>query len=225
MSDMKSLDQRGAINVLVVPLVLVIVFFLGAAGFGFWAFSSREDYKNNSDAKVAAAVAAAEKRTQAADAKKFAEEEKNPLKTYVGPSAFGAITVQYPKTWSSYVVETSNSSATPVDGYFHPDFVPSVTDQNKSFSFRLQVVSQSYDQVLNSFSGNIKQGKATSEPYKLPKVPNVVGTMIKGQLTSTKQGTMVVLPHRNMTMKLWVDASQYEKDYNNIILPNVTFTP
>jgi len=225
MSDMKSLDQRGSLNVLVVPLVLVIVFFLGAAGFGYWAFVSREDYKNNSDAKVAVAVTAAEKRTEAADAKKFAEAEKNPLKSYVGPSAFGAITVQYPKTWSAYVEEADNSSATPVNAYFHPDFVPNASDQNQSFSLRLQVVNQSYDQVLNTFSGNIKQGKATSAPYKLPKVPNVVGTMVQGQLSSTKQGTMVVLPLRNMTMKIWVDASQFTPDYNNIILPNMSFTP
>ena len=53
MSDMKTLDQRGAINALLIPLILVIVFFLGAAGFGYWAFSERQDYKNNSDAKVA----------------------------------------------------------------------------------------------------------------------------------------------------------------------------
>jgi hypothetical protein len=225
MSDMKSLDQRGTLNVLVVPLVLVIVFFLAAAGFAYWAFSSREDYKNNSDAKVAAGVTVAEKRTEAADAKKFAEQEKNPLKTYVGPSAFGAITIQYPKTWSAYIEEGNDNSAIPVNGYFHPDFVPDVGDENQSFSLRIQVVSQSYDQVLNSFSGNIKQGKATSAPYKLPKVPNVVGTMIQGQLTATKQGTMIVLPLRNMTMKIWVDASQFTPDYNNIILPNMSFTP
>ena len=66
-------DQRGALNGLLIPLILVVVLFLGAAGFGFWAFSSREDYKNNSDAKVAVAVTAAEKRTEATAAKTYAE--------------------------------------------------------------------------------------------------------------------------------------------------------
>lgn len=74
MSDMKTLTQRGAVNVLLLPLILVVLFFLGAVGFGYWAFAEREDYKNNSDQKVAIAVAAAEKRTQAADAKVFAEK-------------------------------------------------------------------------------------------------------------------------------------------------------
>lgn len=222
---MKSLNERGAINVLMVPLILVIVFFLAAAGFGYWAFSSREDYKNNSDAKVAVAVAAAEKRTQAADAKNFAEEAKNPLKNYVGPSAFGAISVQYPKTWSSYVVEGDDNSSTPVDGYFHPDFVPSIADQNQSFSLRIQLVSQSYDQVLNTFNASAKSGRVTVAPYKLPKVPNVVGSMVQGQIAPQKQGTLVILPLRNMTLKIWVDAAQFTPDYNNIILPNISFTP
>lgn len=222
---MKSLNERGAINVLMVPLILVIVFFLAAAGFGYWAFASREDYKNNSDAKVAVAVTAAEKRTQAADAKSFAEEAKNPLKSYVGPSAFGAISIQYPKTWSSYVVEGNDNSSTPVDAYFHPDFVPNVTDQDQSFSLRVQLVSQSYDQVLNSFNSSAKTGRVTVSPYKLPKVPTVVGSIVQGQISPTKQGTMVILPLRNMTLKIWVDASQFAPDYNNIILPNISFTP
>jgi len=222
---MKSLNERGAINVLMVPLILVIVFFLAAAGFGYWAFASREDYKNNSDAKVAVAVTAAEKRTQAADAKSFAEEAKNPLKSYVGPSAFGAISVQYPKTWSSYVVEGDDNSSTPVDAYFHPDFVPNVADQDQSFSLRIQLVSQSYDQVLNSFNSSAKSGRVTVAPYKLPKVPTVVGSIVQGQISPNKQGTVVILPLRNMTLKMWVDASQFTPDYNNIILPNISFTP
>ena len=155
---MKSLNERGAINVLMVPLILVIVFFLVAAGFGYWAFASREDYKNNSDAKVATAV-------------------------------------------------------------------PNVSDQDQSFSLRIQLVSQSYDQVLNSFSSSAKNGKVAISPYSLPKVPNVVGSKVQGQLTQNKQGTMVILPLRNMTLKIWVDASQFAPDYNNIILPNRSYTP
>jgi hypothetical protein len=227
MSNMKTSmsDQRGTLNGLLIPLLLVVALFLGMAGFGYWAFLSREDYKDNSDAKVATAVAAAEKRTEASAAKTYAEAAKKPLKTYVGPSSFGAITVQYPKTWSSYVVEASGSSSIPVDGYFQSDFVPDVQNDANSFALRMQLVSQSYDQVMNQFSGNVTSGKATVSPYKLDKVPSVVGSKITGQLTSSKQGTMIVLPLRNMTLKLWVDSSEYLSDFTNIILPNFSFTP
>ena len=225
MSDMKTLTQRGAVNVLLLPLILVVVFFLGAVGFGYWAFAEREDYKNNSDQKVAVAVSAAEKRTQAADAKIFAEKEKQPLRTYVGPSQFGALTIQYPKTWSAYVIEGKDSSSKPVETYFYPEFVPNVSNNDQTYALRAELVSESYDQVLNDYEGSVKTGKVTITPYRLPKVPNIVGSRIEGQLTTNKQGTMVILPLRNMTLKIWVDASSFAPDFNNIILPNITFTP
>lgn len=225
MSDMKTLTQRGAVNVLLLPLILVVLFFLGAAGFGYWAFAQREDYKNNSDQKVAVAVSAAEKRTQAADAKIFAEKEKQPLRTYVGPSQFGALTIQYPKTWSAYVIEGKDSSSKPVETYFYPEFVPNVSNNDQTYALRAELVSESYDQVLNDYEGSVKTGKVTITPYRLPKVPNIVGSRIEGQLTTNKQGTMVILPLRNMTLKIWVDASSFAPDFNNIILPNITFTP
>lgn len=225
MSDMKTLTQRGAVNVLLLPLILVVLFFLGAAGFGYWAFAQREDYKNNSDQKVAVAVSAAEKRTQAADAKIFAEKEKQPLRTYVGPSQFGALTIQYPKTWSAYVIEGKDSSSKPVETYFYPEFVPNVSNNDQTYALRAELVSESYDQVLNDYEGSVKTGKVTITPYRLPKVSNIVGSRIEGQLTTNKQGTMVILPLRNMTLKIWVDASSFAPDFNNIILPNITFTP
>lgn len=225
MSDMKTLTQRGAVNVLLLPLILVVLFFLGAAGFGYWAFAQREDYKNNSDQKVAVAVAAAEKRTQAADAKTFAEKEKQPLRTYVGPSQFGALTIQYPKTWSAYVIEGKDSSSKPIETYFYPEFVPNVGNNDQTYALRAELVSESYDQVLNDYEGSAKSGKVTIAPYKLPKVPNIVGSRIEGQLNTSKQGTMVILPLRNMTLKIWVDASAFAPDFNNIVLPNITFTP
>ena len=225
MSDMKTLDQRGVINALLIPLILVIVFFLGAAGFGYWAFAERQDYKNNSDQKVAVAVEAAEKRTQAADAKQYAEEAKRPLKTYVGPASFGAVTVEYPKTWSAHVIERTNNASRPIDAFFHPDFVPDTSNENKSFALRIQLVGESYDQVLDSYNSAVKNGKATVAPYRLAKVPTIIGSVVTGQLDSRKQGTMVVLPLRNMTLKIWADSAEYLPDLNNIILPNFSFTP
>ena len=100
MSGMDTRNEVGAINALLLPLILAVLVLFGAIGFGAWAFSSRQDYKNNVEAKIAAAVADAKvvegKRKDAV----FAEESKNPLKAYNGPSAYGSVTINYPKTWS-----------------------------------------------------------------------------------------------------------------------------
>lgn len=222
---MSTLNQRGAVNVLLVPLILMVVLLLGAAGFGIWAFTSRQDYKNNSDQKAAAAAAAQREATEAADAAKYAEEAKKPYDTYIGPAPYGNITVNYPKTWSAYVIETKGGGATPVSGYFQPKIVPSITDQGNNFALRVELVTTTYQAVLQQFKGRLDQGQVTTQPYTLPKVPSVVGSRVEGQITSRKQGTMVILPLRNMTLKIWTEANEFKPDLDTHILPNLSFIP
>lgn len=224
MSGMKTSRQAGFISALLLWVIILAFLFVCVAGFAAWAFMGRQDYKNHSDDKAAAAALQSKKDTQAADAVQYAEEAKNPLKTYVGPSQFGSVTVQYPKTWSAYVVEDART-ATPVDTFFHPDTVPNVANLENSYSLRIRVVQQPYDQVLNGFTPSVKNNKVTVSPYALPKVPTVVGSRVDGQITTKKQGSMILLPMRNLTLEIWAEAAQYQPDFNNIILPNMTFSP
>lgn len=216
-------NERGELNILLVPVILLAVLFVGAASFAAWAYAGRQDYKNNSDKKVAAAVAANKKVVQAEDAKKYAEEAKQPLKTYSGPDAYGSLQLSYPKTWSVYMA--TGSSSTPIDGYLNPDVVPSISDQASTFALRVQVVQQSYATVLQSFSSSVKTGKATVSPYKLPKMQDVIGSRVDGQLTPKKQGSMVILPVRDKTLKIWTESSNFKADFDNNILANFTFSP
>lgn len=223
MSSMKHMvDETGSVASLV-AIVLLSVGFVGALGFGVWAFGGRQDYKNNVDAKIKTAVQANTKAVQAQDAKDYAEAAKNPLKTYTGPEAYGSVTLQYPKTWSGYVVASGGGQ--PLDAYFNPDVVPSVSDQKSVFGLRVQVVSSSYSQTVTQFQGLQKQGKVTVTPYALPKVPSAVGVRVDGQITPTKQGSIVVLPVRDKTLKLWIESNQFTADFNGIILPNASFSP
>jgi hypothetical protein len=221
---MNRLSQRGAINILLIPFIMLVVFFLGAAGFGFWAFSQRNHYKNESDQEVSAAVNQAIVTQKKTDAAEYAEQAKKPYDTYIGPSAFGNITVNYPKTWSSYVVE-SERGGNPISGYFQPGFVPSVTDVDNTFALRVELVQTSYDTVLSQFKASLSIGKVTIAPYTLPKVPSIVGSRVEGQITPTKQGTMVILPLRNMTLKIWTESNDFKGDLDTHVLPNFSFVP
>jgi hypothetical protein len=221
---MKYVGERGAVNILLIPLILLGLFLVGSLGFGMWAFTGRAEYKDKSDTRVAAAVSEAVDATQKADALKYAEEAKKPLDTYIGPSAFGNITVKYPKSWSAYV-EESERGGPPVNGYFHPSIVPRTTDRNNSYALRVQLVQNSYDQVLSQFNAQVKAGKVTVTPYKLDKVPSVVGSRAEGQITSNKQGTMIILPLRNLTLEIWTEANTFKPDLDNIILSNLSFSP
>lgn len=227
MSDMSTRQREaGYVSGTLISLILVSVFLLAALIFGVWAFMSRQDYKDNSDAKAQAAVTVAVEDTKTKDALAFAEEAKNPLKAYAGPSAYGSVTVLYPKTWSGYVIER-NASAGGVlaDYFFHPNVVPDATNAENAFALRVQVTSQSYDSVVKLHQTAVENKKATATPYALPKVQNVVGTRVEGQLNERKQGSMIILPVRNLTLIVWTEAEQFKPDFNNIVLPYLTFSP
>ncbi len=220
---LRKLRQNGQINILLIPLILISLFFVGAIGFGVYAFQGKQDYKNNVDAKVSVAV---DKAVQAEDVKdnaQFAENYKKPLLTYHGPDAYGSVVLQYPRTWSGYVNETVGNND--LDGYFAPGVVPDIAGTSSAFALRIQVVNTSYSNSLLAFSGQVQSHKVTITPYSLPKVPDVVGSRVDGAVEPTKTGSMILLPLRDKTLKVWTNSSDFVPDFNNTILPNLTFSP
>jgi hypothetical protein len=217
-------NQDGAVSGVVISLVFTVLLLFGAIGFAAWAYSGRQDYKNHTDSKVSSAVQAAVTQESTKKDKQFAEDEKNPLKTYTGPEALGSLVISFPKTWSGYVDTTGNGGAV-LSGYFFPGVVPSISDQNSVFALHVQVLSQSYSQVLQTLTGQLQDGKLTISAYALPKLPKVVGVKVSGELANQKDGTVVILPLRSQTLEIETDGTQYLGDFNNNILPNFSFSP
>lgn len=217
-------QQRGTLDVLLIPVILLSLLFIGTAVFGYWAFTGRQNYKNNADQLVTAAVNNAVAQTEKNDASKYAQAEKYPLATFTGPSSFASVSFKYPKTWSAYVAEESAGS-TPINGYFYPQVIPDITNQNNAYALRVQLLEQPYTSVMQQFQGSVSSGKLAAAQYAPPKLPTVIGTKLQGQLNTNKQGTMVVLPVLNMTLEIWTESSQFESDFTNSVLPNLTFLP
>lgn len=223
---LNGLPDRGEINVLIVPLILITLFFIGAATFAVYAYSGMNDYKLNSDKKVAAAVTVAKEETSIEKDKQHAEADKQPLKTYTGPEQYGSLRISYPKTWSGYVV-VGTSGNQPLDAYFQPGVVPAISDQASTFALRVQVVNQSYVTVANQYNNMVTNKTLTASAYALPKVPNVVGIRYEGVIDTSKKvsGSIIILPLRDKTLKLYTESPTYANDFNTNILPNLTFSP
>ena len=219
---MKSLNQHGAVDSWLIAFAVTLIVFFGTAGFGLWAYMSRQDYKDNVDSKIAIAVAAAEKANSAKKDAEFIEREKEPLRTYVGPAAYGSLSISYPKTWSAFIDESGKGSAA-LDGSLNPSFVPSL--QAGGVALRVQVIDVQYAQTLRTLEQTTKTGKIKVTPYSAPKVPGVVGIRADGEIKIGKQGSMVILPLRDKTLQVWTEASQFVPDFNTIILPNLNFVP
>lgn len=220
---MKRLNQSGAVDSWLIAFIITLFVFFGAAGFGFWAYTGMQDYKLNVDTKVNAAVEKAVTTNTANKEKEFLEREKEPLRTYSGPATYGSLVVSYPKTWNAYVDESGKSAAA-LDGSLNPNFVPGI-NSGVSNALRFQVLNAKYADTIKQFDSAVKTGKVKIAPYSAPKAPSIVGIRVDGEVITGKQGSMIILPLRDKTIKLWTEAPQFIPDFNTIILANFNFTP
>ncbi len=218
-------QPKKGLNVLLIPLIVAIIFFISSLGFGIWAFVGMQDYKTNVQPKIDKAVEIAKEETSTAKDKEFVEKEKIPTRTYTAGQTAGNLVIVYPKTWSAFVDE-SDKGSTLVNGYFHPGFVPAA-DSGTDFALRVEVVSQSYDQVVKQLESKAKTGKVKISAYKAPKMgEGQVGVRVDGEINTGQQDSMVIFPLRDKTIKVSTESTQtFLGDFNDIILANLTFVP
>ena len=219
-------DSRRKPIGLIITVVVLALLLCGAGGFGAWAYTEAQDYKLNVDEKVAAAVEVAKKETTEANQLQFAEESKNPLQTYAGPSAFGTIKVEYPKTWSGYI-DTTGTGDAPLLALFHPDVVPATQqgEGQQAIALKIEVRQEAYDQVITNLSSFIELGELRAQPYALPKMKDQVGMKFTGKFSEQFKGTQIVLPLRDKTIVITTETDQYLADFNKYIVPNLSFVP
>jgi hypothetical protein len=211
-------DERGALSFLWVSVVFATILFLAVLAFAAWAFLSRQDYKNNSDQKAVAAVEVAKKETATAKDNEYLEKEKYPLKSYTAPAVLGGITLNYPKTWSAYVSPENNNFF-----IFNPDVITAGTTQ--LYALKINVANTPYNTVLTQYNGRIQQGKLKATAYSLPKVSSVLGVRLDGEVQTGQPGSLILLPLRDQTIEIACQIPDNLSDFNNIILPSLTFNP
>ena len=218
---MQKHNQKGSIRSIIIIFVLG-VFLLLAIVLAIVAYSAKEHYKNDANNLIAVAVAKAKAQESSLKNQQFAIQEQYPLNTYNGPAEYGNLVIKYPKTWSGYVDDTG-SSGNPFVSYFNPGVIPSISGQNSAFALSVQVLNQTYSQVVSSFQN---QTGITSSAFALPKLPKVVGVEVSGPvLANESNGTMVVLPLLTNTLEIMTYGNQYLATFNSIILANLSFSP
>ena len=208
----------------IIPLIALSVLFLGTTIFAIWAFNSRQQYKNESDKITAKAVALAVQVESTKKDNEFTEKEKSPLKNYKGPDAYGGLDISYPKTWAAYISQ-SDRGTSPIDGYFHPSYVPAVVNGGTAYALRVQVSNKSYAEELKQFESKVKSGKVVIGAYSPKNVPGVSGSRLNGEIIDKQKGSMVVIPLRDKTLKISTESQEFLGDFDNIILANLKFVP
>ena len=209
-----------SVNISLVMAIVLGITTLAGLGAFMWAYTEMDYYQNEADLIVAEAVSEAREEQRQADEEIFVEEAKNPHSVFTSPSDYGSVSFEYPKTWASYNDKNDNSGYVV---YFYPTMVPPI-QADRAFALRLNVTSQSYDTVVRSFNTQVNRGELSATPISTA-IDGFQGLRLNGQISKSLNGSIVVFRVRDKTLTLQVDSSDFMADFNNIILPTLTFSP
>lgn len=213
-----SFTQRGAVAAPTLIIIGLSVFTIAFAGLSIWAYVNYADQKNNVDSKVATAVAEAQKTLGDKLEANFIEREKEPLKSFAGPSDYGTLGFKYPKTWSVYV-SNDGTKGNGYEAFFSPGVVPSVDADSSRYALHVAIVDESYEDVLGDYESLVKKGDLKTSAVR---ANGQDGTRLDGNFSKDIRGAAVVYKIRDKTAIIQTDADTFKPDFDALI-QTITF--
>jgi len=202
--------ETGAINASIFAIVALVLLVLVFGSFSIWAYINYINQKQDVDSKISQAVAKAVLNQSNKDETAFAAREKEPMRQFVGPSDYGRLTFDYPKTWSAYqATDVSQGGGVTYQAYLNPILVPPVSDTTK-FALRITIQQMTYDQTLASYQKLIQKGDLKSSVYS---DGNLTGTQLVGNFNKDIYGTAVLIKMRDRTLTLRTDGDVFNDDF------------
>jgi len=208
---MNHQKESGAANTW---LILSIVFIVTTVGLGIafaWALMNYFDQKDNVDTKVSTAVTSAVKTQADKDAATFEAAEKKPNRQFAGPEDFGALSFDYPKTWSTYIDKDASSGS--FHAYLNPVSVPPISEKTQ-YALRVTIETKSYDTVLGTYSSLVKKGDLKSSIVKIDEVDS---TRLDGNFTKDIRGSAVIMKIRDKVVTIRTDADTFKPDFDALV--------
>lgn len=189
---------------------------IGFAVAGISYYTKFVDQRDNNQPKIDAAVVAAEETQRKELEAEFAEKEKEPNRLYTGPAELGSVKISYPKTWSAFV---DGSAGREVQFYGHPSFVPA---DGVNYALRMSVVSREFSSEIKRYDAAVKKGDLKASAVR---ISGKNGVRLDGFLKPDQEGSMVIFQLRDKTLSVWTESKDYRKDFNNIVIKQLSFVP
>ncbi len=197
-------------------IILVVVCLIAAAAIVIAVifFMQWNDLKNDFDSKLSLKVAEAQSEQIKIDEENFAEREKEPFTAFSGPSDYGNIYFEYPKTWNVYV-NSNGTSNTDYEAYFAASAVAPVSKQESRYALRFIIRNQSLENIQRQYDAKVTDGAVTSSSYS---VNGISGTLFKGKISEGIDGQIFIAKINDKTLIMQTDStSHFEKDFSNIL--------
>lgn len=213
---MKSIRraEEGAINGSIFAIIALVLLVIVFGAFSIWAYMNYLEQKDDVDGKVKEATAKAVLENSQELEEKFAAIEKEPLRQFVGPSDYGRLSFDYPKTWSAYQdTDVSEGGGVTYEAYLNPILVPPVGDKQK-FALRITIEQEIYDQAVKAYEKQLKSGDLKSSVYS----DGVhTGTLLEGNFNKDIYGTAVLMKMRDRTLTMRTDGDVFKQDFLDLL--------
>jgi len=204
---------------LVETIILVVVCLIAAVAiiFAVIFLMQYNELKKNYDSDKGIAVADAVKEQQDADIKDFEEKSKLPYSKFTGPSDYGSLSFEYPKTWNVYIA-SDGSNNSDYEAYFRPGAVASIESEASRYSLRFRIENRQITSIQPEYDTKVKDGEMTSSVFSSGSGSSALtGMRYEGNITDTIRGVVILIKINDKTAIFQTDASTYRNDFDKVV--------
>ena len=211
-------DNVGLIKTIaIVALSLLALTFIGLF---IWMAVQYGEVSSDVEGQIAVAVAAAKDEQSAKMEAEFQAREKNPYQPFSGPSDYGQLTFEHPKTWSVYVASDATNGGD-FKAYFNPGQVDPVK-KDSVYALELTIRDKGFDDVVSEYQKAMDR-KDANLTMQAVTIKDFTANRYTGTIPGTEMsGIIVIFKIRDKTAILQTDSTFFEQDFNTL-LETITF--
>ncbi|MDO4986763.1 MAG: hypothetical protein Q4E46_00390 [Candidatus Saccharibacteria bacterium] len=178
-----------------------------------WMTAQYSDASTNLESKIKDATIKAVDENTVELQSQFAEKEKSPFKKFAGPSDYGELTFNYPKTWSVYEY-ASASNGGDFGAVFNPDKITSNGGDTIN-ALRVKIDNTNYENAIRSYEGRVQNGQLQ---LQIVQINGANANLYIGELDNKFQGAILIIKIRDKTVTFQTDAySVFQNDFFNVL--------
>lgn len=204
-------------STLIETIILVVVCLIAAAAIVFAVinFMNYNEVKNNADSDKQIAVAEAKKEQQEIDNVKFEDQLKLPNNHFTGPSDYGSLGFEYPKTWSVYI-ESDGLNNSDFVSYFSPTQVNPVKSDDSRYALRFSILNRQFDAVVKDYEKLVENNELRESTFN-GDGQRISGIRYEGMLDDEINGVAIVVKVNDKTAIFQTDASVFFNDFDAVM--------
>lgn len=204
-------------STLIETIILVVVCIIAAVAIVFAVinFMQYNELKNNADSEKEIAVAEAKKDQQEIDNLKFEDQLKLPNNPFTGPSDYGSLSFEYPKTWSVYV-ESDGLNNSDFVSYFAPSQINPVGSEDSRYALRFYILNRQFNDVVKDYE-KLASDNGLSQSTFNGDNNRISGIRYEGSISDEIDGVVIVTKVNDKTAIFQTDAKVYMDDFNKLI--------